>query len=143
MKPRFEIGDNLAFVLIVLIISIAIIIAGVIDSKAQTVTLPTWVADSLIYEAKLSRQCSQVMTAQQEEIKALGAELVHTNTALKLSQSENKTLSGLVENAKESNVILTDQFNKDLKDERKKVKKWRRVAVIETVAVIVGLIILL
>lgn len=110
--------------------------------KAQTVTLPTWVADSLIYEAKLSRQCSQVVIAQQEEIKALSIELVHTGAALKLSQSESSTLSNLVNNVKESNQILTQQFALDISKEKRKVKKWRGIAIIETLG-IVGLLLLL
>lgn len=106
---------------------------------AQTVLLPTWVVDSLIYEAKLSRQCSQVLTAQQEEIKALCVELVHTNTALKLSQSETATLSSLVTNAKESNEILTMQFQKDLSKQKRKTKRWRTIGIIQGV-ILIGII---
>lgn len=106
---------------------------------AQTVLLPTWVVDSLIYEAKLSRQCSQVMTAQQEEIKALGVELVHTNTALKLSQSETATLSSLVTNAKESNEILTQQFALHIQKQKRKVRKWRTIGIIQGV-ILIGII---
>lgn len=136
MKKPIEIGENLAFVLIVLIIFLVCLIGGYLESKAQTVLLPTWVADSLIYEAKLSRQCSQVLTAQQEEIKALSIELVHTGTALKLSQSESSTLSNLVTNAKESNQILSKQFALDISKEKRKVKRWRRIGIIQAVVII-------
>lgn len=110
---------------------------------AQTVLLPSWVADSLIYEAKLSRQCLNVVIAQQAELKTIASELLHTGKALDLSKSESKTLGLLVENAKESNQILTKQFSLDMQKEKRKAKRWRRIAILETVGVVVGLIILL
>lgn len=141
MKRPIEIGENLMFLLIVFIITAALLIASVLDSKAQTVTLPTWVADSLIFEAKLSRQCSQVVQAQAEEIRALGVELSHTNKALILSYEYSNTLSHLIENAKESNQILTQQFALNLKTEKRKTKRWRKVAILETLG-FVGLLII-
>lgn len=142
MKPKIEIGDNLAFVLIILIVLLACLLGGYLDSKAQTVTLPAWVADSLIFETKLSRQCSQVMTAQTEEIKALGLELVANNKALQLSQSQSRTLEGLLTNSKENNQILTKQFALDLRREKRKSRKRGAVILGETIAII-GLILLL
>lgn len=109
---------------------------------AQTVILPSWVVDSLIYESKLSRQCSNVVTAQQAEIQALGVELVHTNTALRLSESKSSTLSKLLENQKESQNILTKQFSLNISKEKRKTKRWRRVSILEGLGII-GLILLL
>lgn len=111
--------------------------------QAQTVLLPSWVADSLIYETKLSRQCNEVMKAQASEIESLGRELVANGKALELSQSSNETLSALLNNSKDANSIQALQFQKDLNTEKKKTRRWRRVAVIETVAVVIGFIVLL
>lgn len=110
--------------------------------QAQTVLLPSWVADSLIYETKLSRQCSEVMKAQASEIESLGRELVANGKALQLSQSSNETLSALVENAKENNQLLTRQFSKDLREEKRKTRKWRTVSLLECIGLI-GLLLLL
>lgn len=110
---------------------------------AQTASVPTVILDSLIFETKLSRQCSLALEAIQAENKALGEELLHTGTALELSQRSNETLSALLRNSRESQEIQGLQFQKDLTLEKRKTKRWRKVAVFETVAVIVGIIILL
>lgn len=124
---------KLTFILLIIISS---------ASKAQTVTLPTWVADSLIYEVKLGRQCTQVTASQALEIESLHKELNSYGVALKLSQSSNETLSGLLNNSKESNSIQALQFQKDIQTEKKKVRRWRKVAFIQTLG-IVGLVILM
>lgn len=142
MKRKFEIRDNIAFIILMLIFMIVLLFGVYLESKAQTVLLPTWVADSLIYEAKLSRQCTQVVTAQQKEIESLGKELIATGTALKLSQSENKTMNNLLTNSKESKEILTKQFALDIKKEKRKTRKWKGIAVLEALGVI-GLVLLL
>lgn len=112
-----------------------------LSSSAQTV-LPNWLIDSMAFEVSKGRQCSLVVEAQQSEIQALGLELIATGKALELSQNESKTLSALVTNAKESNEILTMQFQKDIKQERKKTRKWKGLAILETVGFI-GLLLLL
>ena len=110
---------------------------------AQTASVPTVILDSLIYETKLGRQCGIALEASQAENKALGEELLHTGTALELSQRSNETLSSLLRNSRDAQEIQGLQFQKDLNSERRKTKRWRKVAVLETVAVIVGLLILL
>lgn len=111
------------------------------DMAAQTV-LPNVIVDSMIFEVKRGRQCSLALEASQEEIKALGNELLHTGTALKLSQSESSTLNDLLDNAKEGNEIQAMQFQKDLQTEKQKVKWWRRIGIIQGVGLI-GILILI
>lgn len=123
-----------------ILLILALIPAGL---QAQNLSLPVWVIDSLLFEAKLSRQCNELQKAQAEEIKTLGLELVATGTALKLSQGKSSTLESLLENSKESQKIEGRQFALDLNTEKKKVKKWRRVAVLQTLGIVVGLLILL
>lgn len=115
-----------------------------LETYAQTssTTLPNWVIDSLLYEAKYSRQCDTVRVSLLAEIEALNKELNATGKALVLSQSSNETLSALINNSRDANTILGMQFQKDLNSEKKKTRRWRKVAVIETVGLI-GLLILL
>lgn len=104
-------------------------------TSAQTV-LPNWVADSLIYETFKGRVCDNVMKAQAVELEKQGKELLHTSKALELSQSESKTLSSLVLNAKEGQQILTMQFNEDRKVLKKKVRKRNFLILGESVVIL-------
>lgn len=91
-------------------------------ATAQTVTMPTWLVDSMIFEVSKGRQCSVVLQAQQVELEKQGLELVATGKALELSQKQTEIVSGLLENSKQSQEILTQQFNQDRKALRKKVR---------------------
>lgn len=108
----------------------------------QGYTLPSVLFDSMTFEVFKGRSCDSVRIAQADEIIKKGKELIDTNKALELSQSESKTLSSLLQNSKESNEILSVQFSKDLKEEKRKTKKWRGIAVIESVGFI-GILILM
>lgn len=112
-----------------------------ITANAQTV-LPNWLIDSMAFEVSKGRACEQVIKAQGVELEKQGLELIATGKALQLSQNESKTLSSLLTNAKESNEILTMQFQKDIKQERKKTRKWKGLAILEAVGFI-GLLLLL
>lgn len=92
-------------------------------TQGQTVTLPTWLVDSLIFEATYSRQCTQVITAQKDELEKQGVELLHTSKALELSQSESKTLSSLVLNAKEGQRIESMQHELIVDGLKSKIKR--------------------
>lgn len=122
--------------------SIILVLLCSLTASAQTVTLPTWLIDSMSYEVKRGRQCELVIKSQADELQKQGQELAHVNTALKLSQSESSTLSNLLENSKKGNEILSSQFALDISKEKRKTKRWRKVAVIETVG-LVGLLILM
>lgn len=86
--------------------------------------------------------CDSIQRAQADELVKVGRELSHTGTALKLSQSESRTLGLLIENQKESQNILTKQFALDISKEKRKTKRWRRVSILEGLGII-GLILLL
>lgn len=109
---------------------------------AQTV-LPNAILDTMIFEVKRGRQCDIALQASQAEIQALGIELVHTGKALELSQSGNVVRDSLIENQKRGKEILSLQFSKDLKEEKNKTKRWRKVAFGEAVLVVIGVLILL
>lgn len=111
-------------------------------ANSQTFTLPTYILDSLLWEAERGRSCDSLRVAQARLIESQGLELIEVNKALKLSMNESKTLSALVTNAKESNEILTMQFQKDIKQERKKTRKWKGLAILEAVGFI-GILLLL
>lgn len=106
-------------------------------TQGQTVTLPTWLVDSLIFEAAYSRQCTQVITAQKDELEKQGVELLHTSKALELSQSESKTLSSLVLNAKEGQRIEQRQFNLDKDVLKRKIRKRNILIVGQTALIII------
>lgn len=90
--------------------------------SAQT-ALPNWLIDSAIYEIQKGRQCTQVMQAQQNEIEKLGAELMHTGEALKLSESKSQTLESLVLNAKEGQRIESMQHELIVDGLKSKIKR--------------------
>lgn len=104
-------------------------------STAQTVLLNS-ILDTMIWEVKKGRACDTVMKVQQNEIESLGRELVANGKALSLSQSSNSTLSALLNNSRESQEILSMQFQKDLKEEKKKTRRWRRIGIIQAVVII-------
>lgn len=104
--------------------------------SAQTVLLPAWVADSLIYEVYKGRACDNVMKAQAVELEKQGKELLHTSKALELSQSESKTLSSLVLNAKEGQRIEQRQFNLDKDLLKKKIRKRNFLILGESVVIV-------
>lgn len=108
--------------------------------SAQTVLLPTWLTDSLIYEVKLGRQCNEVMKAQSKEIEALGKELMQTTKALTLSQSESQTLSSLLGNQKEANQILVKQNSEDKRKLKAKLRKRTILVIGQTVLIVILLI---
>lgn len=122
----------------------AVLLIGLCSSwlscTAQTASLPTWVIDSLIYETTKGRQCSVVMEAQQNEIEALGKELLHTGEALKLSQSESKTLTGLLSNSKEQGRVDKMQADLNKKVLKDKVKKRTILIIGETILIVILLL---
>lgn len=111
-------------------------------SQAQTMSLPVWVIDSLVYESFKSRGCDSLQRAQAFEIESLGKELIATGTALKLSESKYSTLFALLENQKESQEILTKQFQLDKSKLKLKIKRRNKLIIGETLAIL-GLILLL
>lgn len=117
-------------------LSIIILLATVINSQAQTVLLPTWVADSLIYETKKGRQCANVIKAQANEIEKLGAELMHTNKALDLKQSETQTLESLLSNSKEQGRVDKMQADLDKSVLKKKVRRRNLLILGESVVIV-------
>lgn len=121
---------------------IAIILLLPIYCQAQTI-LPNWLIDSMSYEVRLGRQCRIALDSQTVTLQRQGQELMETGTALKLSQGENKTLENLLQNQKDSNLLDRREFEVDLNHEKKKVKKWRRIAVGEALGIIGTLILIL
>jgi hypothetical protein len=121
------------------IIFIGLMFFLVAVTSAQTV-LPNWVIDSLIYEASYSRKCEQVRIAQADEINKLGAELMHTNTALDLKQSETSTLESLLSNSKEQGRV--DKMQHDLNEKvlKDKVKKRTFLIIGETILIVILLL---
>lgn len=104
---------------------------------AQTASVPTVILDSLIFEVKLGRQCSEVIKAQSVELEKQGLELVATGKALELSQSSNSTLSALLANARDYSGILTQQFTLDKNKLKAKIKRLWFWVVSEGVVIIV------
>lgn len=103
--------------------------------SAQTV-LPNWLIDSMAYEVRLGRQCTEVMKAQAVELEAQGKLLMHTNTALDLKNSETQTLEGLLDNAKKGNEVLGMQFALDKKKLQRKVRKRNLLILGESVVIV-------
>lgn len=103
--------------------------------SAQTV-LNNAILDTMIMEVKYSRQCRITVDTLQKEIAKQGKELVATGKALELSQSSNSTLSALLNNSREANVVQAMQFQKDLQTEKRKVKRWRRIGIIQAIVII-------
>lgn len=60
---------------------------------AQTFNIKNQYLDSLVFEVKRGRLCDSVQRTQQKHLKAIGDELIQTNTALIISTDINKTLS--------------------------------------------------
>lgn len=114
------------------IIGLLIVCSGTLAAQ----TVPPVILDSLIFEVKLGRACTQVTNAQAEEIKALGAELMQTNKALKLSMNESLTLQSLVDNSRQSNDILTKQFALDRKEMKRKLKRRTVIVIGETILIL-------
>lgn len=104
--------------------------------SAQTV-LNNSILDTMIMEVKYSRQCRITVDTLQKEIEKQGLELVATGKALELSQSSNSTLSALLNNSREDNVVQAMQFQKDLQTEKRKVKRWRRIGIIQAAVIVV------
>lgn len=118
----------------------AVLIIGLwftwLSSTAQT-ALPNVILDSMIFEVKRGRQCELVIKSQADELQKQGQELAHTNKALKLSQSESKTLESLVSNTRESQNLDFQQYAIDLGKEKRKKRKWIKVALVQTVVIVV------
>lgn len=115
---------------------LGLFMAGGILCSAQTV-LPNAILDTMIMEVKYARQCGIALEASQAENKALGEELLHTGTALELSQRSNETLSALLNNARDYSGILTQQFTLDKNKLKAKIKRLWFWVVSEGVVIIV------
>lgn len=117
---------------------------GSLKVSAQTAytSLPNWLIDSMAFEVKLGRQCNELQKAQAEQIQKLGLELIATGKLLEASESKNKVSEDMLQNSKESKDVLTQQFNLDRKELRRKIRKRNAVILGETLALI-GLILLL
>lgn len=111
-----------------------------ITCSGQQMSLPTWLIDSMAYEVKLGRQCSKVVTAQANEIKALGSELLHTGTALELKTQEAETLKKLIENGKQGREIDQRQFALDREKMKRKIRKRTFLVIGEAVLIVVMLL---
>lgn len=98
-------------------------------SAQKTTTLPNWLVDSLLFEAKYSRQCSVALDSTITALEKQGQELLSTDKALKLSQSEATTLQGLVDNAVKDKEADKKQFDIDKDKLKKKIKKRNLVIV--------------
>lgn len=106
------------------------ILASCLRATAQTASLPTVILDSMIFEVKRGRQCELVIKSQSNELQKQGLELAHTATALKLSQSESKTLQGLLENSKESNQLQVRQHSLEIDGLKRKNRKKNVIIII-------------
>lgn len=113
-----------------------------LNVSAQATLLPNWVIDSLLYEAKLSRQCNQALVSLQAENKALGNELIHVGKALGLSQAESKALENLLQNSKQSKEIISMQYTQDRKELKRKIRKRNTVILGETLTLVVLILLL-
>lgn len=111
-------------------------------TTGQNILLPVWVVDSLIYESKVSRQCNEVVKAQTIELEKQGLELIHTNTALKLSQSQNGALTSLIGNSEKERELDKRQYALDKSKMKQKIKKRNGLILIEGFAIL-GLLLLL
>lgn len=118
------------FVLLIL----ALIPAGL---QAQNLSLPVWVIDSLLYETKLSRQCSIALDSQTVAFEKQGLELIETGTALKLYQSKSSTLQDLLDNQKQQRETDGKQAELDKKVLKDKVKRRNKVILAEALGILV------
>ncbi|HEU5289473.1 MAG TPA: hypothetical protein VFU05_02445 [Cyclobacteriaceae bacterium] len=134
MKPKKE--YDLDDIIRAFAIGIAIMMVAS-KCQAQTVTLPSWVADSLIFETFKGRQCSLVVEAQADEINKLGMELLANGKALELSGNQIKTLEALVKNLLEGQAIERKESLMDKQELKKKVKKRNLVIIAQGVLLIV------
>lgn len=112
-----------------------------LNVQAQTV-VPNAILDTMIMEVKYARQCGIALEATQAENKALGEELLHTGTALELSQRSNETLSALLNNARDYSGILTHQFTLDKNKLKAKIKRLWIWVTTEGVVIVVLIILL-
>lgn len=109
------------------------------DLQAQTV-LPNWVVDSMAFEVRLGRECSNLQASQAEVIKAQGAEIVANGTLIKLSGNQIQTLEGMVLNLKDQNKLQSERFSNKEKVTKKKLRK-RAIIIVGQAVIIVLLII--
>lgn len=106
-----------------------------LSSQAQTV-LPNVILDSMIFEVRQGRKCTEVMKAQADELKKQGAELLETSDALRFSLNESKTLTSLLNNQKEERRLDGEENKIREKSLKEKIKRRNKLIVGE------GLIIL-
>lgn len=111
-------------------------------ANSQSFILPTSVLDSMLWEVERGRSCDSLRLAQVKLIRSQGLELASTGKELELSKAGGIVQDSLISNAIKANEILTQQFNKDLKEEKRKTKRWRRIGIIQGVGLI-GILILI
>lgn len=113
-------------------------------ANSQNFILPTSVLDSMLWEIERGRSCDSLRIAQAKLIRSQGLELASTGKELILSKAKSDELDSLFNNAKSGQEILALQFSKDIQTEKRKTKRWRKVAILETFGLIgIGLLILL
>lgn len=98
-------------------------------ASGQNTYVPNWLLDSAIFEIKQGRQCSNVVTAQQNEIEKLGLELLATGTALRLSQKESINLDSLLTNSSEQRKVDRRQYELDKSEMKKKIKRRNKLII--------------
>lgn len=103
----------------------------------QVYTLPSVLFDSLAFEVRKGRSCDSLQVLNEKVIESQGKQLLNYDKALSLSQSSNSTLSALLNNAKNGQEILSMQFQKDLKEEKKRTRKWKGIALIGAFVIII------
>lgn len=103
----------------------------------QNFTLPTVILDSLIFEVRKGRSCDSLQVLNERIIKSQGVQLLNQDALVKLTESKVKTLESLVSNAKEMQNLDFQQYAIDLGKEKRKKRKWIKVALVQTVVIVV------
>lgn len=105
--------------------------------NSQTVTLPAWVVDSLIFEAHAYRACDSLQVAQQVELTTLGSELLQTRSALNMQQRQNETCENLVKNSRKETASVKQESKENDRRLKKRIVTLGKVSVLELAIIII------
>lgn len=105
--------------------------------NSQTVTLPAWVVDSLIYNATQAKYYDTLVSKLDNQLAKQGAELATNQNALRMQTRQLLTADSLLRGKDKEILLVQERGEMLLKDEKKKSRRFKIAAVVEIVIILI------
>jgi hypothetical protein len=111
---------------------LGILLTVSVTAYSQYYTLPSVIADSLVFEVQQGRQCAEITALQAVQLTNLSDIVDSQSKAIELLKTQTNALQGQVY-IWEQTLVISGEQNKRLK---KSIVKWKLIAIGQAVLII-------